>query len=116
MIGELNTLMLVVSDMERSVRFYRDLLGLELRFQSPYWSELDADTITLALHPEGSELRVSPGSGCTFGFDVDDIQEVVGALRAGGVAVITEPHRADFGGQLAAIADPDGYPIQLHQA
>jgi predicted enzyme related to lactoylglutathione lyase len=27
----------------------------------------------------------------------------------------TEPHTAQFGGQLAAIADPDGYPIQLHQ-
>jgi lactoylglutathione lyase len=115
MIGRLDTVMLVVGDMRRSVAFYRDQLGLELRYESPYWSELDAGTITLALHPEGTDMHVSPSWGCTFGFDVADIEGVVAALRAAGTDVITEPHTADFGGQLAAIGDPDGYPIQLHQ-
>jgi lactoylglutathione lyase len=115
MVGKLSAVMLVVGDMARSVGFYRDLIGLELRFESPYWSELDAGNIKLALHPEGTEVRVSPGWGCTIGFDVEDIEAVVASLRAAGVSVITEPHTAEFGGMLAAIADPDGYPIQLHQ-
>jgi hypothetical protein len=41
--------MITVSDMERSVRFYRDTLGLKLRFQSPDWSEFDFGSNTLAL-------------------------------------------------------------------
>ena len=115
MIGTLSTVMLVVSDMQRSVAFYRELLGVEVRFESPYWSKLDVGTVKLALHPEGDEVRVTPGWGCTIGFDVTDVVEVVERLRTAGTPVLTEPHTAQFGGQLAAIADPDGYPIQLHQ-
>jgi catechol 2,3-dioxygenase-like lactoylglutathione lyase family enzyme len=46
--------MVTVSDMERSVRFYRDTLGLKLRFQSPDWSEFDLGPTTLALHGGGT--------------------------------------------------------------
>ena len=39
-----------VSDMKRSVSFYRDMLGLPLKFESPGWSEFATDGATLALH------------------------------------------------------------------
>jgi catechol 2,3-dioxygenase-like lactoylglutathione lyase family enzyme len=39
-----------VSDMSRSVAFYRDILGLPLKFQSPGWSEFQTGATTLALH------------------------------------------------------------------
>ena len=39
-----------VSDMERSVAFYRDVIGLTLRFESPGWTEFDTGGATLALH------------------------------------------------------------------
>ena len=42
--------MVMVSEMDRSVRFYRDTLGLKLRFQSPAWTEFEVDGTTLALH------------------------------------------------------------------
>ena len=115
MIGSLTTVMLVVSDMARSVQFYKERLGLAVKFESPHWSALDAGTVTLALHPEGHEIRVGPGWGCTFGFEVENLEGVFAELRLSGVVVVTEPHRPQFGGWLAAIADPDGYPIQLYE-
>ena len=39
-----------VSDMKRSVAFYRDVIGLPLKFDSPEWSEFATDGATFALH------------------------------------------------------------------
>src|SRR5215212_7188094 len=40
-----------VADMERAIAFHRDVLGLPLKFESPFWSEFDTGGTTLALHP-----------------------------------------------------------------
>ena len=40
-----------VSDMNRAVKFYRDVLGFQLKFESPGWSEFVTGERTLALHP-----------------------------------------------------------------
>ena len=37
-----------VTDMNKAVRFYRDTLGLQLRFESPGWSEFATGETTLA--------------------------------------------------------------------
>ena len=39
-----------VSDIKGSVCFYRDVLGLPLRFESPGWTEFATEGATLALH------------------------------------------------------------------
>ncbi len=45
-----NYAIVFVSDMKRSVEFYRDVLGLPLKFESPGWTEFATDGATLALH------------------------------------------------------------------
>jgi catechol 2,3-dioxygenase-like lactoylglutathione lyase family enzyme len=40
-----------VSEMGTAVNFYRDVLGLQLKFESPGWSEFVTGETTLALHP-----------------------------------------------------------------
>jgi catechol 2,3-dioxygenase-like lactoylglutathione lyase family enzyme len=58
-----NYAIVFVSDMKRSVSFYRDRLGLPLKFESPGWSEFATEGATLALHlsegaaPVGEERR-----------------------------------------------------------
>jgi lactoylglutathione lyase len=49
MFTQIDYTMVVVSDMQRSVEFYRDLLGIPLKFQSPDWTEFQTGTTTLAL-------------------------------------------------------------------
>jgi catechol 2,3-dioxygenase-like lactoylglutathione lyase family enzyme len=39
-----------VADMDRAVTFYRDSVGLPLKFQSPEWSEFSTGETVLALH------------------------------------------------------------------
>ena len=44
-----------VSDMDKAIAFYRDTLGLEPRFQSPFRSEFNTGETTLALHPASAD-------------------------------------------------------------
>ena len=46
-----------VADMDRAIAFHRDVLGLELKFQSPFWTEFATGETTLALHPAMDEHK-----------------------------------------------------------
>jgi len=71
-----------VADMNRAVKFYRDVLGLPLKFESPEWSELVTGETTLALH--AATTRHSPGA-VELGFTVADMQNSYQDLSAKGV-------------------------------
>jgi lactoylglutathione lyase len=72
-----------VADMNRAVKFYRDVLGLQLKFESPEWSEFATGETTLALHP--ATAKHSAGA-VELGFTVTDIQNSHKDLGAKGVA------------------------------
>lgn len=113
-LGKLGLIMVVVSDMERSVAFYRDVVGLKLLFKQSNWSQFDAGNIIVGLHPIGEEVKVGPTSGCTFGIYVNDIQKTTNEIRRRGGSIAVEPRREPFG-LWALLKDPDGYNIQLIQ-
>jgi lactoylglutathione lyase len=48
--ADLSHTIIFVSDMARSVAFYRDVLGLPVRFESDKWTEFETPGSTLALH------------------------------------------------------------------
>lgn len=114
MLGKLGLIMVVVKDMGRSVAFYRDVLGLKLEFESPFWSQLSAGNIEIGLHPESQRVKVAPETGVSIGFHVPDVQQTAAALKAKGVRFLQEPKQEEFG-WLAIAADPDGYAIQIGQ-
>jgi catechol 2,3-dioxygenase-like lactoylglutathione lyase family enzyme len=53
MFKQIDYTMVIVSDMARSVEFYRDKLGIPLKSESPDWTEFLTGTTTLALHGGG---------------------------------------------------------------
>ena len=57
-----------LADMDKAVAIHRDILGLSLKFASPFWSEFDTGETTLALHaatPEPPRARSSSASAPT---------------------------------------------------
>src|SRR5208282_3801808 len=112
MFGKLGLVMIVVRDMERSVAFYRDVLGLKLLIQQPNWSQLDAGNILIGLHPDGDEVKVSPTTGMSIGIYVDDIDHTVGEIRRRLAKLAVAPRPEPFG-RWALLFDPDGYSIQI---
>jgi lactoylglutathione lyase len=109
-----------VSDMSRSTAFYRDVLGLPMRFTSPGWTEFNTGTVTLALHRTG-ETKLPPSQGrppagqAHLGFVVDDLQGTYEALKAQDVYFSLPPQLQPTGRTLAVLHDPDGFGITLQQ-
>lgn len=123
MFKQLDYTMIIVSDMNRSVEFYRDRLGIPLKFQSPEWTEFATGTTTLALHG-GGIARTGPPAGdpskqagsCSIGFNVDDVDATYEELKAKGINFVMPPtQREGEGIRLAVCIDPDGLPVSFAQ-
>ena len=108
-----------VSDMQRSVTFYRDVLGLPLKFTSPGWTEFNTGATTIALHTtrgDGLPQHSLTGAGnAQIGFIVDDIQSAYEALMAQGASFSLPPQKQNSGAVLAVLQDPDGFGITIQQ-
>src|SRR5438128_10177393 len=83
-----------VADMNRAVKFYRDVLGLSLKFESPGWSEFVTGETTLALHPASEK---NTAGAVELAFTVAEIQEFHSAMSATGVQFSMPPTKQDFG-------------------
>ncbi len=96
-----------VADMDAAVAFYRDELGLALKFQTPGWSEFATGETTLALHIASDD---NPAGGCELGFSVEDIEAFYAAKSAAGIA-FPKPPREQHGVKLATFLDCDGAKV-----
>ncbi len=113
-----NYAIVFVSDMKRSVSFYRDVLGVPLKFESPGWTEFASGGATLALHlSEGSK---SPGENqahssagqCHPGLSVPNLDEFHNTMIKNNVSCLQEPTET-FGSRVAQYLDPDGLVISV---
>ena len=120
MFSKVDYAMVNVSDMGRSVAFYRDVLGFPLKFESPGWSELQTGDTTVALHlagPPAGRPPAEPMAGtCSLGFSVEDLDAAHRELTRRGARFTVPPtEQKDEGIRLAVCVDPDGLPISLAQ-
>lgn len=117
-VGALGQVHISVRDLERSIEFYRDVLGIKFLFQVPGqpMAFFQAGDVRLYLGtPETPEFA----SKCVLYFRVDDLAVEYGRLRDAGVAFLDEPHvvHRDDTGELwmVFLSDPDGHQIGLMQ-
>ena len=106
-----------VSDMEKSIAFYRDTLGLdlEIHLEDFGWAEFDVQPTTLSLHAPG---KTQPGAqpntgGAALALAVPDVEAAVAELRGKGVTVAMDTFESPVC-HIAMIADPDGNAVCLH--
>lgn len=123
MFTQIDYTMIIVSDMNRSVEFYRDKLGIPLKFQSPDWTEFQTGATTLALHGGGVRQDHAPAGDpskqagtCSIGFNVEDVDKTYAELQARGIMFVMPPtQREGEGIKLAVCIDPDGLPVSFAQ-
>jgi len=113
---KLNYAIVFVSDMARSVTFYRDVIGLTLKFESPGWTEFVTGEATLALHAgEGAASKAEEGhppGRCHPGLAVPDLDAFHKKMVEKSVRCLQAP-REVFGSRIAQYADPDGLAISV---
>lgn len=93
-----------VADMDKAVAFHRDILGLTLKFASPFWTEFDTGGTTLALHAADA---AHPAGGVQLGFGTDDLAAFYAAREANGIA-FTQPPMPMHGTDIARFLDSEG--------
>jgi len=101
-----------VTDLERSIAFYRDVLGLRV-VSRDYVVRFDVDGVLFELVPVSQGQQVFGSGNARLCFKVEDIRRTVSQLQQRGVAcseVKSEP-----GGLLAFFKDPDGNELCLWQ-
>jgi predicted enzyme related to lactoylglutathione lyase len=96
--------MLMVQDMERAVRFYRDVLGLDVENHTPEWSRLALGDKIIVLRGDGTGDLTWTG----LHFEVQDIQEACLRVQEGGGRILGWPYRANGWTALADLADTEG--------
>ena len=112
-----------VNDLERTVKFYRGVLGLAevRRHKSPRGSELvflkapgSEELIELCCFPAGGPVQVQPDL-THLAFEVDSLQAFGQHLAGLGLKYSDGPHPNADGGGIAFIDAPEGYEIELIQ-
>jgi lactoylglutathione lyase len=112
-----------VDDLERTVRFYREVLGLVevRRHKSPRGSELvflkapgNEELIELCCFPASGPVQVQPDL-THLAFEVDSLEEFSRHLTGLGLKYSDGPHASADGDGIAFIDAPEGYEIELIQ-
>lgn len=122
MSGDLAETFLMVSDIEESVAFYTDVIGLDVtkhdgdvRFDTGSATlvlEEDFDEEVLAgfgLEPPGEDR----GAGVIVVIEVDDPDAVCERAREHDADIVSEPRDVDWGRRMCLLADPDGYVLEV---
>jgi len=118
-----NYVMIFVSDMKRSVAFYRDIVGMPLRFESPGWTEFGTEGATWALHAaedagadnagtRADDAEHEHAGQCRPGFSVADLDAFHQRMLTHDVPCVQEP-TAVFGARVAQYRDPDGLAFSV---
>jgi catechol 2,3-dioxygenase-like lactoylglutathione lyase family enzyme len=106
-----------VSNMDRAVRFYSEVLGLRLAYRfGDHWASVELGKgLTIGLHPASAEMPAGRKGSMAIGLELTgSIHEAVKALEAKGVkfqGVVNEGKSGSFAG----FEDPDGNPLYLAQ-
>ena len=115
-LGAISVVMLGVKDVQRSLQFYRDVLGLKLATQFESFAFFQTGSATLVLS-EGLAQHTGQGAGATeIVFSVDGVREHYQALVERGVTFIQEPRVATGTQWVANFQDPDGHRLSIFGA
>jgi lactoylglutathione lyase len=113
---------LFVSDLERSVAFYRDVLGFPFRFANESYAEFATGGAKFSLYarshlPEligvAAPAGPAPWPQGEVAFLCDDVDGEHERLRNAGVRVLAPPTDRPWGERTLHVADPDGNVVEL---
>ena len=116
-IKRVGNVILAVKDLDKSVEFYHNTMGLPIKNQRRTWVDLGQSGALLSLHPAAltaKHLGTSLGNGIVIGFLVGDVKSALEELKAKGVVLYRDIVEHESG-KNAIVLDPDDYMISLFE-
>jgi catechol 2,3-dioxygenase-like lactoylglutathione lyase family enzyme len=115
-LDKIGLIMLGTKDLERSLAFYRDRLGLTVQTEIPGFAFLDGGGVRLALSEEIARVSEHTAGATEVVFLVEGVRAAFEGLQGQGVEFTREP-RAVAGPMWAAnFNDPDGHRLSIFGA
>ena len=111
---KVGAIILLTTNMKKSIKFYKDTLGLPIKTKSADWTEFFSDGTVLALHPAKKKYKLRAGPNMLIGFMVNDLDDLIKQLKKKKVKFFKKPKEEPFG-KHAIILDPDGHLISIVQ-
>ena len=115
-IKHLGSVIIAVSNLEKSVKFYNEIIGMPIKNKRENWVELGKQGATVILHPASTKINTGTSieNGIVIGLVVGDIQSAIQELKSQKVTIYRdiESHKA---GTNAIVLDPDKYMISLFE-
>lgn len=124
---KLSHVRLLAPNIHECFLFYRDIIGLEVRYgdETTPFAEFATGDVSFALEPPMADApaealaRTKPFSGrdqVALVFRVENVDDVYEALRTKGVPFVRPPHDTpEWGHRVAYLRDPAGHVIELNQ-
>ena len=116
-VKRLGNVILAVKDLDKSVQFYHEIIGLPIKRQRRSWVDLGQTGALLSLHPASltsPHSGTSIDNGIVIGFVVGDLSSALEELKEKQVSIFRE--QVDrTAGKNAIILDPDKYMISLFE-
>jgi lactoylglutathione lyase len=116
-IKKVGNVILAVKDLDKSLAFYHEIIGLPIKRQRRSWIDLGTSGALLSLHPASltaQHIGSSIENGITIGFLVGDVTSAVEELKSKGVKIYRDVIARDAG-KNAVVLDPDDYLISLFE-
>ena len=116
-IKKVGNVILAVKDLEKSIQFYNEVIGLPIKDQRKTWVDLGTSGALLSLHPASltaEHVGSSIENGISIGFLVGDLKSAIAELKTEGVTIYRDIIEKDVG-KNAVILDPDQYLISLFE-
>lgn len=110
---KIGVVLLGVTDMARSLAFYRDRLGLAVQFSNEGFTFLNGGGVTLGLSKELAKARTPVAGAVEIVFSVASVHDAFKALKAKGVSFNRDPRVIDGANWAANFLDPDGHQLSI---
>ncbi len=116
-IKKVGNVILAVKDLDKSLYFYHEIIGLPIKNQRRSWIDLGTTGALLSLHPASltaEHVGSSIDNGITIGFLVGDLKSSLEELKSKGVKIFRDSVDREAG-KNAIVSDPDGYLVSLFE-
>ena len=116
-IKKVGNVILAVKDLDKSIQFYNEIIGLPIKDQRKTWVDLGTSGALLSLHPASltaQHIGSSIENGISIGFLVGDLKSALEEMKTKNVTVYRDIVEKDAG-KNAIILDPDQYMISLFE-
>ena len=125
MVTGLSHVFLLVSDLARSVHFYRQLLERAPASADARHARFELGQVSLTLHEDLAPAELLAwkvdavperrGWGVYLTFPTDDLEQAHKKLVEIGAKILTTPRGTPWGTRMFLVKDPDGYLLELSE-